>query len=86
MVTVNLELIATILGVLGVVASVVGFGYKLFKRFERLEHRVEHSEELHTVLITGLLACLDGLKQQGCNGEVTKAISTLRQYLARVAG
>ena len=86
MVTVDLGLLATILGLLATIGGFVFAGYKLFKRFERMERKITHSEDLHTVLIIGLYACLDGLHQQGCNGEVTKALAKLQEYLAKVAG
>ena len=29
----------------------------------------------------GVLACLKGLKEQGCNGPVTEAIQTIEKHL-----
>lgn len=37
------------------------------------------------VICYALLACLDGLKQLGTNGEVTKAHSTLEKHINKVA-
>lgn len=37
------------------------------------------------VLSYAMLACLDGLKQQGCNGEVTKAHDRLEKHLNQKA-
>lgn len=37
------------------------------------------------ILSYSVLAILDGLKQQGCNGEVTKAHNTLEKYLNQKA-
>ena len=37
------------------------------------------------ILSYSVLAILDGLKQQGCNGEVTKAHNTLKKYLNQKA-
>jgi len=37
-------------------------------------------EEL-TLLTYGILACLKGLKEQGCNGPVTKAIDKIEKHL-----
>ena len=37
------------------------------------------------VLSYAMLACLDGLKQQGCNGEVTKAHDMLEKHLNKKA-
>lgn len=37
-------------------------------------------EEL-TLITYGLLACLKGLKEQGCNGPVTEAIQKIEKHL-----
>lgn len=37
-------------------------------------------EEL-TLLTYGILACLKGLKEQGCNGPVTKAINKIEKHI-----
>ena len=34
-----------------------------------------------TLIVYGLLACLKGLKEQGCNGPVTEAIAALEKHL-----
>jgi hypothetical protein len=41
-------------------------------------------EEL-TLLNYGVLACLKGLKEQGCNGPVTKAIDKIEKHLNQKA-
>lgn len=33
------------------------------------------------IIVYGLLACLKGLKEQGCNGPVTEAIHKLEKHL-----
>lgn len=38
-----------------------------------------------TLLTYGVLACLKGLKEQGCNGPVTKAIEKIDKYLNKKA-
>jgi len=52
---------------------------------EEERERISRLEEELCVLSYALLAVLDGLKQQGCNGEVTKAHSTLEKYLNQKA-
>ncbi len=50
---------------------------KLEARLEKLEKsNVTQFEEL-TILLKGQLACLQGLKEQGCNGPVTQAIDDI---------
>lgn len=34
-----------------------------------------------TLMVYGLLACLKGLKEQGCNGPVTEAINKIEKHL-----
>ena len=34
-----------------------------------------------TLIVYGLLACLKGLKEQGCNGPVTEAINMIEKHL-----
>lgn len=38
-----------------------------------------------TILVYGILACLKGLKEQGCNGPVTEAINTIEKHLNQKA-
>ena len=38
-------------------------------------------KEEQTLLVYGVLACLKGLSEQGCNGPVTEAIDKLEKYL-----
>lgn len=49
--------------------------------------RKHHEEDMHEsraerqLLIYGILACLKGLKEQGCNGPVTEAIGKIEKHL-----
>lgn len=38
-----------------------------------------HEEQI--LIIYGLLACLKGLKEQGCNGTVTEAINKIERHI-----
>lgn len=38
-----------------------------------------------TLIVYGLLACLKGLKEQGCNGPVTEAINKIERHLNQKA-
>lgn len=48
-----------------------------------LESKSEDSSEERLLLIRGLLACLKGLKEKGCNGPVTKGIEDIEEYLMK---
>ena len=42
-------------------------------------------KEEQGILVYGVLACLKGMKEQGCNGPVTEAIDTLEKYINKKA-
>lgn len=48
---------------------------------EKYEKIAQESKEERIILLEGLLACLDGLKQGGANGRVTEAIQRINNYL-----
>lgn len=41
--------------------------------------------EEQTLLTYGVLACLKGLKEQGCNGPVSEAINKIEKFLNKKA-
>lgn len=53
--------------------------------------RKHHEEDMtsikeeQTLLVYGVLACLKGLSEQGCNGPVTEAINKYEKYLNQKA-
>lgn len=57
----------------------------LRRDIDKLKNRhdkdMEESRETDKVLIKGILACLKGLQEQGCNGPVTKGIKDIETYL-----
>lgn len=49
------------------------------------EDDIASIKEEQTLLVYGILACLQGLKEQGCNGPVTEAIGKYEKYLNQKA-
>lgn len=49
------------------------------------EEDMKSTNEEMTLLVYGVLACLKGLKEQGCNGPVTEAINKLEKHLNQKA-
>ncbi len=45
------------------------------------EEDMKSIKEEQTLLVFGVLACLKGLSEQGCNGPVTEAIGKLETHL-----
>lgn len=69
-------------------SKVVRWVDKQTKQDEDIKKLQKHHEEdiaslkdEQALLIEGVLACLKGLKEQGCNGPVTKAIDKYETYL-----
>lgn len=42
---------------------------------------IKELKEEQTLLVEGVLACLQGLQERGCNGPVTAAIEKYQNYL-----
>lgn len=77
-------MIETVGSILGVVVTLAGFLFALFKiikRFENIEESSKLRKEENIVLIKATLAICDGLGQLGANGPVTKCKSDLQEYL-----
>lgn len=45
------------------------------------EDDIKSLKEEQALLITGVLACLKGLQERGCNGPVTEAIDQYEKFL-----
>ena len=74
--------------IVGAFVALVSYLRKLFGWFERQERQdqeIKDIKEEQTVLTEGILACLKGLQEQGCDGEVTKAISKIETHLNKKA-
>ena len=82
-------------GVLATITSFIVLFRKVFLFLDKindLEKRViyleqKHAKEIRSVkeeqqlVIYGLLACLKGLQEQGCNGSVSEAINKIEKYV-----
>ena len=73
-------------------SKVVRWVDKQSKQDEEIKGLKKHHEEdiaaikqEQTLLVYGILACLKGLKEQGCNGPVTEAINKYEKYLNQKA-
>ena len=49
------------------------------------EEDIPHLKEEQRIICTGVLACLDGLEQLGCNHSVPKAKAQLEEHINKVA-
>lgn len=87
---------ASLIGSIGVIGGFLVAIYKFYQKPHETEKKLKKLQEQHEddmrkikeeqCLITyGLLACLKGLQEQGCNGPVTEAIKKMEKHLNKQA-
>ena len=93
------EMIITVGKVLGALTAIGALFLSVVRFIDRqkvLEKELVELRDIHCsdmsnlneeqrLLMYGVLACLKGLKEQGCNGPVTEAIDTLEKYINKKA-
>lgn len=91
--------IITAASVLGAVTAIGAVAYKMVKWFQKQEKQTKDIEKLRQqeqknveelneemcLLTYAVLACLKGLKEQGCNGPVTEAIGKIEKHINQKA-
>jgi len=83
-----MEIITTIAGVItafGVIFGLVFAVYRWYLKQEKQDKDIKAIKEEQTVLTQGVLACLKGLQEQGCNGPVTETIGEIEDHLNKKA-
>ena len=82
---------AALAGIAGGVAALLALLGYLFKGYEFVQRQKRQDEEIKAIrteqqlLTMGVLACLKGLKEQGCNGPVSEAIGKIEKHLNQKA-
>ena len=77
----------TIVSVAAVLAAIVAIVRYYNKIYDFIKEQGEQGKEIRSIkseqqiMTYGVLACLKGLKEQGCDGAVTDAITTMEKYL-----
>ena len=77
-------MLAELLSALGVIGGVVLWLFKFVQRSRRQAEELKSIRKEQTLICYGLLACLKGLKEQGCNGPVTEAMNRIEAHLNRL--
>ena len=82
--TINTDTVITIAAVLSAIIAIFGAIFAVYRWYLRQNKQDEDIKALKTeqsILAVGVLACLKGLKEQGCNGPVTEAIQKIESHL-----
>ena len=88
MVTISAQTIITaaaVLTALGVIGGVGMWCFRFVERDKRQSRELAAILEEQTIICFGVLACLKGLKEQGCDGPVTTALDKLEKHLNKAA-
>lgn len=76
---------ASLLAAIGAIFSVIFAVYRWYLRQNRQDTEIEKLKSEQCLLTYGILACLKGLKEQGCNGPVTEAIDKIEKHINKQA-
>lgn len=76
---------ASLITALGVIGGVVAWCIKFLGRQKQQDKELKAIRAENTLICYGILACLKGLKEQGCNGPVTAALDKLEKHLNQAA-
>lgn len=94
-ITLTWQSVITAAAFVGAVVTIVTYFSKVVRWVDKQNEQDEeikklkkqHEDDIASIkaeqalLIEGVLACLKGLQERGCNGPVTKAIETYETYL-----
>ncbi len=85
---IDVQTIITAAAVLAAVAAFIGYynkAYRWVQKQSAQDAEIASIKEEMTLLTYGILSCLKGLKEQGCNGPVTDAINRIEKHMNKRA-
>lgn len=77
--------LATLLTALGAIFGVVRWCLKFVDRNDRQDEKLKAIQKEQTIICYGVMACLKGMKEQGCDGPVEEALGRLERHLNEAA-
>ena len=85
---INAQTVITAAAFLGAVATLLGglsAVHSWYQRQNKQDEDIRAMKEEMCLLTYGVLACLKGLKEQGCNGPVTEAVDKIEKHMNQEA-
>ena len=76
---------ASVISALAVIFSAVFAVYRWYLRQNQQDKEIENIKAEQCLLTYGILACLKGLQEKGCNGPVTEAVSRIEKHINKQA-
>ena len=83
-ITISWQTIITAAAVIAAAAAIAAYiakGVRWMDRQKKQDTEIAEIKREQTMLVYGILACLKGLKEQGCNGPVTAAIDKIEKHI-----
>lgn len=77
--------LAALLTALGVIGGAALWAAKFVDRQKKQDQELTAIRKEQTLICYGVMACLRGLKEQGCDGPVTAALAKLEKHLNQAA-
>ena len=78
-------MVGSLLTAVVVIFSAIFAVYKWYLKQNQQDVEIERVKSEQCLLTYGILACLKGLKEQGCNGPVTEAIDKIEKHINKHA-
>lgn len=85
---IDAQTVITTAALLGAVTALLGALFAVYRWYQKQNQQdddIKEMKEEMCLLTYGVLACLKGLKEQGCNGPVTEAIGKIEKYINQEA-
>lgn len=78
-------LAAELIGAIGIIIGLIISIYKNVERNKQQSVEIRSIQAEQQIICYGILACLKGLREQGCNGPVTEALNKIEKHLNQAA-
>lgn len=72
---------AAVIAAIAAIAAYIAKGVRWMDRQDKQDAEIADIKKEQTMLVYGILACLKGMKEQGCNGPVTAAIDKIEKHI-----
>lgn len=81
----SISKIAALVSAIGVIGGVLFWCFRFVERQKKQDKELAALCEEQTIMCFAILACLKGLREQGCNGPVSEALEKLEKHLNKQA-
>lgn len=76
---------AAVISAIIIIGGLLIGAYKWYARQNAQDAEIAKIKKEQCLVIYGILACLKGLKEKGCNGPVTEAVEKIEKHINKAA-